>query len=142
MRLQIPLALPLALLLLTSVGSAQAPATATTRKVLGVEDYARWRTVDGAQLSADGKWAVYGLRFTNTLPADAKPVLRLRDVAAGSEIEIEDASQASFSPMASGSHTSWRRSRGVRHRAAQTPQRHRLPLPPERARPQPAAPPP
>jgi len=98
MRPRFFLALPVALALLTSALHAQAPATTATRKVLGVEEYARWRTVEGAQLSADGKWAVYGLRFTNTLPADAKPVLRLRDVAAGSEVEIADASQASFSP--------------------------------------------
>ncbi len=98
MHLRLPLALPIAFVLVTAIAGAQAPMTATARKVLGVDDYARWRTVDGAQLSSDGKWAAYGLRFTNTLPSDAKPVLRLRDVAAGSEIEIEDASQASFSP--------------------------------------------
>jgi hypothetical protein len=98
MPLRLPYALPIAFALLTSSVHAQAPSAATTRKVLGADDYARWRTIDGAQLSSDGKWAVYGLRFTNTLPADAKPLLRLRDVTAGTEIEIVDASQASFSP--------------------------------------------
>jgi dipeptidyl aminopeptidase/acylaminoacyl peptidase len=68
------------------------------KKVLGVEDYTRWRTIQGAQLSHDGKWAVYGLRHVNTLAAEANPVLRLRDVVAGTEIEIADASQPSFSP--------------------------------------------
>ena len=74
------------------------PAQASTKKVLGVEDYTRWRSLAGAELSSDGKWVVYGTRHVNTLPADAKPVLRLRNVAAGTETEIVDASQASFSP--------------------------------------------
>jgi hypothetical protein len=75
---------------------AQSPVA--VKKVLSVDDYAKWRTIDNAQISSDGKWVVYGLRHTNTLPTDAKPVLRLRDVTAGTEIEIADASQASFSP--------------------------------------------
>lgn len=86
----------LALLLL--VIPAILPAQASTKKVLGIEDYTRWRSLAGAELSSDGKWVVYGLRQVNTLPADAKPVLRLRNVPAGTELEIVDASQASFSP--------------------------------------------
>ncbi len=78
---------------------AQTPATPTTgKKILGVEDYSRWRTIDGAQLSADGKWVSYGLRLVNTLAPDAKPVLHLRNLATNAEIEIADAGQASFSP--------------------------------------------
>ena len=86
----------LALLLLAI--PAVLPAQASTKKVLGVDDYTRWRSLAGAELSSDGKWVVYGTRHVNTLPADAKPVLRLRNVAAGTETEIVDASQASFSP--------------------------------------------
>jgi dipeptidyl aminopeptidase/acylaminoacyl peptidase len=80
--------------LLTAQDTTAAPGT----KVLGVEDYARWRTIQDAQLSDDGKWVVYGLRHANTLAPEAKPVLRLRDVTAGTEIEIADASDPSFSP--------------------------------------------
>ncbi len=81
-----------------SVVQAQDTSAVLGRKVLGVDDYARWRTIQDAQLSHDGKWVVYGLRHANTLAPDANPVLRLRDVAAGTEIEIPDASEPSFSP--------------------------------------------
>jgi dipeptidyl aminopeptidase/acylaminoacyl peptidase len=81
-----------------SLVCAQDTAAAPGTRVLGVEDYARWRTIQDAQLSHDGKWVVYGLRHANTLAPDAKPVLRLRDVAAGTEVEIADASEPSFSP--------------------------------------------
>lgn len=96
-----PCLIALLAILIVAPSQAQAPATpATGKKVLGVEDYSRWRTIDGAQLSADGKWVAYGLRFANTLPTDAKPVLHLRNLATNAEIEIADASQASFSPDA------------------------------------------
>ena len=49
---------------------AQSPA----KKVLTVDDYTRWRSISGQEISGDGKWVTYGLSFTNTLPADAKPV--------------------------------------------------------------------
>jgi dipeptidyl aminopeptidase/acylaminoacyl peptidase len=78
---------------------AQTPATpASTKKVLSIDDYARWRTIDNALLSADGKWAAYGLRFSNTATTDAKPVLHLRDLGTNQETEIADATQATFSP--------------------------------------------
>lgn len=93
--LRLILALTLALPLLpTSTFAQSSPA----RRVLSIDEYSRWRTIDGAQISPDGKYVVYGMRFTNTLPADAKPVLTLRDVAAGTDIQIADASGASFSP--------------------------------------------
>ncbi len=78
--------------------SQAAAASANTPKVLTASDYSRWRTIDRAQISADGKYVVYGLRHVNTLPAQARPVIKLRDVAAATEIEIDGASQASFSP--------------------------------------------
>ncbi len=93
--------------LAAAVSSLASPATlraqssasaAPTKKVLTAADYSRWRTIDRAQISADGRYVVYGLRHVNTLPAEAKPVLKLRDVAAATEIEISGASDASFSP--------------------------------------------
>ena len=85
------------LLFLPAALPSQSP-PASGKKVLGIEDYTRWRSIAGSELSADGKWVVYGLRQVNTLPTDAKPVLRLRNVATGTETEIVDASQPSFSP--------------------------------------------
>lgn len=87
----------LLLLFLPAALPSQSP-PASGKKVLGIEDYTRWRSIAGSELSADGKWVVYGLRQVNTLPTDAKPVLRLRNVATGTETEIVDASQPSFSP--------------------------------------------
>ena len=75
--------------------SSVAPASA--KKVLSINDYARWRGIDGAQMSGDGRWVIYGLRYTNTLPADAKPVLRILNLETNREVEIPNATQAAFS---------------------------------------------
>ena len=78
---------------------AQTPAVPVSgKKVLSIDDYAKWRTIDNALLSPDGKWAAYGLRFSNTAMTDAKPVLHLRDLGNNQEIEIADATAAAFSP--------------------------------------------
>ena len=47
------------------------------KKILGVNDYTRWRSIENALISGDGKWVTYGLRFTNVPTADGKPVLHL-----------------------------------------------------------------
>jgi len=86
--IRLGLALTLALSILPAVATAQAPAA---RKVLSIDEYSRWRTIDGAQISPDGKYVVYGLRYTNTLPADAKPVVTLRDLSTGTDLQIADA---------------------------------------------------
>ncbi len=49
-----------------------APPAPGGKKPLTIADYSKWRTIDGAGLSPDGKWVAYTLRYTNTLPADAK----------------------------------------------------------------------
>ncbi|HUF51618.1 MAG TPA: hypothetical protein VMN60_12325, partial [Longimicrobiales bacterium] len=77
-----------------------ATATANGRKVLGVDDYARWRSIGDAQLSSDGRWAAYVLRFANTLPADAKPVLHIVNLETNERIEIAGATSPEFSPDA------------------------------------------
>jgi dipeptidyl aminopeptidase/acylaminoacyl peptidase len=78
--------------------SGQNPGAVNTKKVLSVDDYARWRSIDNASLSPDGRWAVYGLRLTNVPATDAKPVLHIRNLVSHAEIEIADASNAAFSP--------------------------------------------
>lgn len=77
--------------------SSAAP-NAAARKVLSVNDYARWRTVEGAQISSDGKWVAYVLRYTNTLPIDSRPVLHIQNLGTGHETQIPNASNPSFSP--------------------------------------------
>ena len=71
---------------------------AAERKVLSAEDYTRWRTIDNAIISSDGKWVVYGVRFANVVTPDAKPVLRLHDLARNTDVEIAHATQPAFSP--------------------------------------------
>ncbi|MEQ1690374.1 MAG: prolyl oligopeptidase family serine peptidase [Gemmatimonas sp.] len=74
------------------------PTSSAVRKVLSVNDYARWRNIENAQISGDGKWVTYGLRFTNTTTVDAKPVLHILNLATNQDVEIANATQAAFSP--------------------------------------------
>ena len=69
-----------------------------TKRPLTIADYGRWRTIDGALISADGKWVAYGLRFTNVVTPDAKPELHIRSTESDRDVVIKDASGASFSP--------------------------------------------
>ena len=67
------------------------------KKILGVNDYTRWRSIENALISSDGKWVTYGLRFTNVPTADGRPVLHLLNQATGRDLEIPNASNAVFS---------------------------------------------
>jgi dipeptidyl aminopeptidase/acylaminoacyl peptidase len=72
-------------------------ATRADKKILTSDDYPKWKAIDGAQLSPDGKWASYGTRFTNVLTPDAKPVLHIYNTATGATVTVADASNAQFS---------------------------------------------
>ncbi len=87
-------AAPLALIAQTTPSTA----TAATKKALTIDDYGKWRNIDGAAIAGDGGWVVYGLRFANALPVDGKPVLTLRNLRTNVDVEIAHASQAQFSP--------------------------------------------
>ena len=76
---------------------AAAPATVGAKKALTIADYTRWRTINGAQLSGDGKWVVYGMAFTNLPQAETKPVLTILHLESNQKTEIPDATGASFS---------------------------------------------
>ena len=67
------------------------------KKILGVNDYTRWRNIENALISGDGKWVTYGLRFTNVATADGRPVLHLYNQTNGRDLEIPNASNAVFS---------------------------------------------
>ena len=67
------------------------------KRVLTVDDYPKWKTIDAAQLSPDGKWVAYGTRYTNVVTPDAKPVLHLYNTATGVDVTVADASNAQFS---------------------------------------------
>jgi dipeptidyl aminopeptidase/acylaminoacyl peptidase len=91
--------LPLAAFAALFLSSAVAPvaAQAPAKKVLTVDDYTRWRSINGAQLSGDGKWVAYVLQFTNTPPADSRPVLHLLRLDTSQDTEIPNATGAMFS---------------------------------------------
>ena len=76
-----------------TITSAQAPA----KKALTVDDYTRWRSISGQEISGDGKWVAYDSRDTNAPPADAKPVLHLLNLETNEDVEIANATGAAFS---------------------------------------------
>ena len=76
-------------------GAASTPAG--SRKPLTIADYSRWRSIEGAELSPDGKWVGYTLRYTNTLPADSRPSLHLKNLDTNLDIEVPNAHDATFS---------------------------------------------
>ncbi len=89
--------------LLASPATAQSNAQATrasasaAKKTLTVDDYARWRSIEDPRISGDGRWVAYTLRYANVLPIDAQPVLRIREVDTGQDIEVANAHSPEFS---------------------------------------------
>jgi dipeptidyl aminopeptidase/acylaminoacyl peptidase len=76
---------------------APAQAAAAGKKVLTVDDYTKWRSINSQEMSGDGKWVSYGVSFSNTATADAKPVLHLLNLETNQDVEIPNASAAAFS---------------------------------------------
>ncbi|HEX4567768.1 MAG TPA: hypothetical protein VH138_14115 [Vicinamibacterales bacterium] len=73
---------------------AQAPAA---KKAMTVEDYTKWRSISGQEISGDGKWVAYSLALTNVAPTETKPVLHLRNLQTNDEITVADATGPAFS---------------------------------------------
>ena len=92
-------ALPLVLLLAVSVGTAYAvpAAQAPAKKAIAVDDYTKWKSVNDPELSGDGKWVTYGISLTNTVAAESKPVLHLKNLETNQHVEVNDASGGNFS---------------------------------------------
>ena len=102
-RLRHPLTCLLILFALLPASRAQAqssaqPSPTQARKPLTVEDYARWRNIEDAQISGDARWVAYTLRHANVLPRDSKPVLHILDLETNEAVEITDAHDGVFSP--------------------------------------------
>ena len=86
-------ALTLGAPLAAQVTQAAAPA----KKALTVDDYTKWKSINSSSISGDGKWVTYVVAFTNTLPADAKPVMHLLRLDTNQDIEVPNASSSAFS---------------------------------------------
>jgi len=89
------LALVLAVAMTAAYSMPQAQPAA--KKALTVDDYAKWRDIASRAISGDGKWVAYVLQLTNTIPAEAKPVLHLLNLETNSEVTVNDASDPVFS---------------------------------------------
>jgi outer membrane biosynthesis protein TonB len=88
-----------ALLLLAAIAAAYSAPVAQTpaKKPLTVDDYTKWRTIADSAISGDGKWVTYTLQQTNTIPAEAKPVLHLKHLETNEEITVPHANGGTFS---------------------------------------------
>ncbi len=75
----------------------QTTASTTENGALTVDDYSSWRSVSGQQISADGKWVTYVLRFDNTPSDEAKPVLHILNLETNEDVEVEDVVGGEFS---------------------------------------------
>jgi len=73
---------------------AQAPA----KKAMTIDDYTKWRSIAGQEISPDGKWVAYALRLTNVVAAESKPVLHLLNLETNQEATVADATDPDFSP--------------------------------------------
>jgi dipeptidyl aminopeptidase/acylaminoacyl peptidase len=79
--------------------SAGVPAVAdSTRKILAVPDYARWRTIGDQGIASDGKWVTWVYRFTNVADKEEKPELHILNLDSNEDVTIADASRGTFSP--------------------------------------------
>ncbi len=73
------------------------PLLAQAKKALTVEDYTKWRAINASSISSDGNWVTYVVAHTNTLPAEAKPVMHLLRLDTNQDVEIPNATSPAFS---------------------------------------------
>src|SRR5687768_15823823 len=69
--------------------------TAQNKRPLTIDDYERWKAIEGATISSDGAWVAYTLRHTNTL--DTRPVLHLERLDSETRREVIGGSRPVFS---------------------------------------------
>ena len=84
------IALVLAVAMTAAYSLPQAQTAA--KKAMTVDDYAKWRDIASREISGDGRWVAYVLQLTNTIPAEAKPVLHLLNLETNVETTVNDAS--------------------------------------------------
>lgn len=88
------LVLAIALTAATALPGAQ---TNAKKKALAIDDYAKWRSIASPTISGDGNWVAYVLQLTNTVPAEAKPVLHVLNLETNVEMTVADATEGAFS---------------------------------------------
>lgn len=90
-------ALALAFILGYASPSAQQTTAAETKKALTIDDYTKWKSLSGQEMSADGKYVAYVVQSTNVPTADTKPVLHIQNLETGAEVTVADATGNAFS---------------------------------------------
>jgi dipeptidyl aminopeptidase/acylaminoacyl peptidase len=88
----------LAVAIALTIAYALPQAQSAPKKPLGVDDYTKWRTISGQEISPDGRWVTYVLQLTNVPQAETKPVLHLRDLETNADVEVPNAIGGTFSP--------------------------------------------
>lgn len=87
----------LILALVFTASYALPDAQTAAKKALTVDDYTKWRSISGQQISDDGVWVAYVLQFTNVPTAEAKPELRLLNLETNQDVTVANASGGTFS---------------------------------------------
>ncbi|MEO5897126.1 MAG: hypothetical protein ABIS06_15660, partial [Vicinamibacterales bacterium] len=80
-----------ALAVVFAVSYALPQAQTSAKKVMGIDDYTKWRSISGSELSGDGNWVTYVLQLTNTPAADAKSVLHLLKLETNEDVTVANA---------------------------------------------------
>ncbi len=96
-RRHIPVLIAVAIFVLSGAAYAQQTPQATGLKALTVDDYSRWRSISSQEISGDGMWVSYVLRFSNTKPEDAKAVLHILNLETDQDVEVPNATGGTFS---------------------------------------------
>jgi dipeptidyl aminopeptidase/acylaminoacyl peptidase len=87
------------LVLLVAMAAYALPfAQSAPKKALTIDDYTKWRSITDQELSGDGKWVTYVLQLTNTIAAEARPVLHLKNLDTNEEVSVQHATGGAFSP--------------------------------------------
>lgn len=81
----------------TSVTSLAQNAPAPAKKALTIEDYAKWKSISGQEISGDAKWVAYVLQSSNVPITETKPVLHIQNITSTNEITVADATGNAFS---------------------------------------------
>ena len=89
--------LAVATFVLSGAAYGQSAPQSTAKRALGVDDYSKWRSISGQEISGDGTWVSYVLRFSNTKSEDAKPVLHILNLETDQDVEVPNATGGTFS---------------------------------------------
>jgi dipeptidyl aminopeptidase/acylaminoacyl peptidase len=73
-------------------------AQTATKKALRADDYSRWRSIAGDQISGDGNWVTYVLQLTNVPTTETKPVLHVLNLQTNDDVTVPNATNGTFSP--------------------------------------------